>query len=361
MGPLRLHSSLGSEAGLYGWGVVTRELHREFARRCEFEAVLPDTPDLAGKQIDGHVLVVAAGQMETYCPLRGAFNYAMGMFDHELLPEAREKAAAFDLVFTGSRWCAGHLRQAGISQAVPFLQGVDTALFSPDPAADLMVGAPSERPFLVFSGGKLEHRKGHDLTIAAMRILQERYPDIILVTVWGNYLGAPSIRSLAASPHIRFAWEEGVSDPAGRDLCLLNGLDPARVICCGPLSHPDLAAVYRRCHLGLFPSRCEAATNMVMCEFMACGRPVVASGHYGHADVLGPDYAFVLEPRHHLGTLQAEVSVEEIVQAVELAYHHRSTLPAIGARARSAMERLTWADAAETILAAMRRVEAERG
>ncbi len=38
--------------------------------------------------------------------------------------------------------------------------------------------------FVVFSGGKLEFRKGQDLAVAAMRIFMQRHSDVVFITAW---------------------------------------------------------------------------------------------------------------------------------------------------------------------------------
>ena len=35
--------------------------------------------------------------------------------------------------------------------------------------------------------------------------------------------------------------------------------------------------VYQNTDVGIFPSRCEAGTNLVMMEYMACGKPAIAT------------------------------------------------------------------------------------
>ena len=40
--------------------------------------------------------------------------------------------------------------------------------------------------FVVFSGGKLELRKGQDIVVAAFRAFVERHPDAVLVNAWHN-------------------------------------------------------------------------------------------------------------------------------------------------------------------------------
>lgn len=354
---MRLYSALGYE-GSFGWGVLTHHLHRALAARCELHPFPPNAVLSDPVRNDGHALVAVVGEdLRPVSPLRGLCTHGLGLFDHPLDAAFAERARRYDRLFVGSTWCADHLRRAGVAHAVPFVQGVDTALFQPPPD-----GAPELLPgsFVIFSGGKLEYRKGQDLAIAAVRVLQERYADVVFVTLWGNYLGADSLRTIAASPHIRFELKGESPEAWGHHLCAMNGLDPGRTICLGETPHTSLPEVYRNTHIGLFPNRCEAATNLVMAEYLACGRPVVASHQFGQKDILGRDYAFLLEPRNRLDTLEAEPAVEEIVEALDFAYHHREILPSLGRKGAEAMRRFTWDAAAATLLEAMAEAEKEK-
>ena len=40
--------------------------------------------------------------------------------------------------------------------------------------------------FIVYSGGKLEHRKGQDIVVAAFREFVKTHPDAVLATTWHN-------------------------------------------------------------------------------------------------------------------------------------------------------------------------------
>ena len=71
---------------------------------------------------------------------------------------------SFDLVVSGSRWNQALLQRQGVQRARLVHQGVDTALFNPEPVPRLL-----KRSLVIFSGGKLENRKGQDIVIAAFQ------------------------------------------------------------------------------------------------------------------------------------------------------------------------------------------------
>ena len=55
---------------------------------------------------------------------------------------------------------------------------------------------------LIFSGGKFEFRKGQDLVVRAVKVLQERHRDVALVAAWHNY-HAKAHQTMTASPYVR--------------------------------------------------------------------------------------------------------------------------------------------------------------
>ena len=113
--------------------------------------------------------------------------------------------------------------------------------------------------------------------------------------------------------------------------------------------------VYQQTDIGIFPNRCEGGNNMVMCEYMACGRTVIASDTTGHADVITDLNAFPLtsytprvisDAQGQPAAVWHEPSVEELVELLEAAYRDRSTRAAKGAVAAEDMRRLAWDRAA---------------
>ena len=115
----------------------------------------------------------------------------------------------FDLVISGSRWNqALLLKRQGIDSCAYLVhQGVDTAVFNPEPVPRFL-----KRSLVIFSGGKLENRKGQDIVIAAFRLLLRQYPDALLIAAWGN-VGHVGLKTIAASPHVQGAPDEVVLMP----------------------------------------------------------------------------------------------------------------------------------------------------
>ena len=79
----------------------------------------------------------------------------------------------YDLVLVGSSWNKNKLEQAGIKNVEVLIQGIDPEIFYPSESET------DKKFFKIFSGGKFELRKGQDLVLKAVRILQQKYSDIV--------------------------------------------------------------------------------------------------------------------------------------------------------------------------------------
>ena len=91
-----------------------------------------------------------------------------------------ERARSFDLILAGSRWNAQILSKLGIKKVAYVMQGIDRQRFESV--------SPQKHPgkFVIFSGGKLEYRKGQDIVLAAFKEFYKRHPDSVLLTAWYN-------------------------------------------------------------------------------------------------------------------------------------------------------------------------------
>ncbi|MBE9551014.1 MAG: glycosyltransferase family 4 protein [Proteobacteria bacterium] len=257
----------------------------------------------------------------------------------------------FDWVVAGSTWCERILKERGLDNSSTILQGIDTGRFH----AGFSEKQRFKDRFVVFSGGKIEFRKGQDLVIRAFKVLQDKYDDVLLVNCWHN--AWDSITStMFLSPHFRFEMPRGDYVSAVNHLLSVNGIHPEKAVVLPPINNAQIAEVYRDSNCGLFPNRGEGGTNLVLMEYMACGKPVIASFNSGHMDVLSSDHAILLEDQRPLniakpdGTLYTtwyESNLDEIIDRLDWAYNNRDEIGGIGLRGAEFMSQLTWEKAAQ--------------
>ena len=61
------------------------------------------------------------------------------------------------------------------------------------------------------------------------------------------------------------------------------------------LPNSKMPDIYSRCHVGVFPNRCEGGTNLVAMEAMACGLLSIISYTSGHKDVVSDHDPLILK------------------------------------------------------------------
>ena len=361
-----------------GWGTYGMHLALAMARSTRAEPVLAVPP-----VIDGASPLVAralAGLSRTVRPsargaqlrLEGLGNgFVSGSATAEpaggragivFLEDTRVDAAAlararsYDVMVAGSSWNAALLQAWDVPNVRLVLQGVDPSVFHPAPASGLM----GDR-FLIFSGGKLEYRKGQDIVVEAFRRFSARHPEAVLVTAWHNHWPA-TMAGIEHAGHVRGA-------PAVRDgrcevvpWLVANGIPAHTVIDLGVLPHAAMAQVLHDMDVAVFPNRCEGGTNLVAMEAMACGVPSILSGNTGHLNLIGDDTCFALEHQLEVsppaplagGTLGwGESDPAQLVALLEQVFFGRAEAQRRGATGAALLGQLPWPVQAEALLDAV--------
>ena len=290
-------------------------------------------------------------------------HVGFGVFEESVLPPATITRAKelFKHIATGSTYCAEVLRQHGLTNVSVVLHGVDMTLFHPreEPRPYL------QDKFVIFSGGKFELRKGQDIVIRAYKVLQDRHHDVALVNSWYN-IWAFSRETMAGSKLIKYyppssndyiAWMNG--------LLAANGLDLERVITVGLRDNRLLPRLYHSTDMGIFPNRVEGGTNMVLMEYMACGKPVLASYNSGHKDVVRRENAVLIEQHQpmeirsgtELTATWNDPSLEETIEKLEWCYQNRDELKRMGQQAAADMREFPYERVAQGLLQAVQKAE----
>ena len=216
----------------------------------------------------------------------------------------------FDVVVAGSEWNANIIRKYGVKcEAIP--QGVDQEIFK-------YKKRQHNDKFIVFSGGKWESRKQQKVVIEAFKILSEKHKDVMLIASWDNLFNHNAYKEIHES---------------------IN--DIPNILYIGMQSHKNLANFMSETDIGVFPNTCEGGTNLVLMEYLSCGRPGVVNISTGQKDVTHEDYAYCMDGKNLL---------DDTVSLLEHCYLHRDEVAKKGKLAHKAMARFSWDKMAERFL-----------
>jgi glycosyltransferase involved in cell wall biosynthesis len=321
---MKIHYS-GQQGGPFGWGTFGAAMAREFQRAGVWAE--RDSADVIFQPLADNNFTPSA-------PL-GKRNVAMSFFEFALGPDAKANAGKFETVFVGSTWCQQRCAEAGIHNTRVLIQGVDGDIFKPQPPRE------PDGTIRIFSGGKFEYRKGHDLVIAAFREFAKVHPEAHLVCAWHNPW--PALFKTMAHTKVISPLAHGATQPEFfRSLLRNNGLADSQFTILPQLSHADLAREMAHTDFGLFPNRCEGGNNLVLQEYASCGRRIVANAMTGHADVREAitHRIYATKDENHW----AVQSVQEIADAMNGAMMYPQMNPA---------PVWTWEAAARTVLDAL--------
>jgi len=333
--------SLPEPGAPFGWSVAAGEITAALQELTDVKVITNDDFPVWIYQMP----VLHAIQGPNFLPLRPGVESAVRDIGYLFIEDTTlarryvvNAARHFNHLVTGSSWCTQEMTAIFGEIGIPVttaIQGIGWRFFE-------IPQRGSDDKFIVFSGGKAEFRKGQDIAIRAMRIFMHRHNDVWLNTAWHNPWGAkiPGYAEIVEAS---------------------KRLDPARVIGSKfeSVPHKFMQYHYSSADIGLFPNRCEAGTNLVMMELMACGRPVIATYATGHKDVLDKGSYFNLIQSKPL-TVRGpdglvigewvEPDLDEILATLEFAYHNRDEARRQGEANRARMRQFTWEACAREFL-----------
>ena len=134
----------------------------------------------AAMRIDIPIVKVFGNGLNDPGGLVGNPNIGRCIFEDTRLEKVDDKLANCDAVVCVSRWNVDLLREKTAKRIEVIHEGVDETLFKPRPRSQRF----DHNKFYIFSGGKVEYRKGHDLVLLAFKEFSRRHDDAILVTAW---------------------------------------------------------------------------------------------------------------------------------------------------------------------------------
>ena len=343
----------------FGWGVCSKYLKKELSNKINIINIDEHEELIKTRKVNGSVFhALNNHDFSGLYPVWGTKNIGYTFFENELSDAAIKNASNYDIILGGSSWNERKLNERGIENTGVLLQGIDPTLFYPgekDKNNDL---------FIIFSGGKFELRKGQDLVLKAFQILQKKFPDMILINAWYN-LWPHTMNSMAVSKNIKYEYKGETWKNFMINLCNINNIDGNKVFTLPITPGNKLRELYLSSDIGLFPNRCEGGTNLVLMEYMACGKPVVASYNSGHKDILTSENSLMLNEMHEFKLFDdnkkliadwEEPSLDEIIAQMEYAYFNRDVAKKIGQKAGSDIKNYTWEKSADSLLKIFKKI-----
>lgn len=337
-----------------GWGVCSVNLAKELCKKHKIKYVSDELIDqfkynalshtfftsikylnleFLKTQKDHPIIQAIQHDLSPYLGyLSGSKKIAITFADREIPKDLIKKANDhYDHIIAGSEWCRKLLQQQNVNSIVVH-QGIDPLLFNSS-RKDKNFFLDD---FLIFSGGKFEERKGQDVLIKAYKVIQDRYPDVKLVCSWYNaYTGK-----------------------YGKEELEKAGVDLNRVIFIPLLTNNNMVEIYQNTDIGVFPSRCEAGTNLVMMEYMACGKPAIASVKTGQKDLITKRNGLTLQAksdcllRDESGkviSVWEEPDPDHLIELLDWSYNNRDKIENFGTEAAKTMSKKTWNHMAESL------------
>ncbi|RMH74721.1 MAG: tetratricopeptide repeat protein [Cyanobacteria bacterium J007] len=381
-------------SGITGWGIYGLNLTLQLEKNPNFQPMLLMRPDRTGvdNPLHRHLLqpaleryqevqqllakhpgkslwcdfpiVHALGNnlssLATHQPMSGKYQIGTIFFENtELTPEMVERGRQYHAIVTGSSWNTQVLQSYGLDRAVTVQQGIDPTLFHPAPKANLF----GDR-FVIFSGGKLEYRKGQDIVVAAFKAFRQRHPEALLVTAWHNFW-PQFMAGLDRTGHVAGLPAVGKDGRVQIGAWLVaNGLPEGSFIDLGAIPNYLMPPIMREADVAVFTNRCEGGTNLVAMETMACGLPVILSANTGHLDLIGEDWCYPLRSQGRVKPTErfpgvrdwGESEVEEVVETLERVWQDRETARQRGRAAAEVMRQWSWEKQVNRFLGILMRV-----
>lgn len=300
-----------------------------------------DVPVLAALGNDFKMTPAAHGVHLGGNPDIGVVFFEIPQLDAETI----ERAKGFRRIVCGSTWNEKILREYGLDNVTTVIQGIDPTQFHPASRGRVMGGK-----FKIFSGGKLELRKGQDIVMDAFAKFAKRHPDAVLVTAWHSpwpqFARTLDISGRAAP--VVFG-DDGKVDVAA--WAAANGIPSHQIMDLGAVPNAQMPALLREMDVALFPNRSEGGTNLVAMECMAAGVPTILSANTGHLDLIEPDVCYPLWNQTAVSGFGAGVgntagwgdsSTEEVLALLEQVYADRFEAERRGLAGARKLAEFTW-------------------
>lgn len=261
--------------------------------------------------------------------------------------DARERhhLRSQDHLIVCSEWARDVLRENDIDTPVSIVPlGVDRTIFHE--RIEIPGELPPETVFMNI--GKLEDRKGHDILFRAFHAAFQPTDPVRLLVLGHNPFGGADYYD---------TWRRDfIAGPMADRILLLTTRMP---------SHLEVAQFMMVADCGVFPARAEG-WNLELPEFLAMGKPVIATNVTGHTAYLTDANATRIELRERVQARQGtdyqgrywqfdDQAFEQLVEALRAVHRERQSRGALPLNTAgiATAESLSWTNAARRMVDAV--------
>ncbi|WP_027718131.1 glycosyltransferase family 4 protein [Desulfovirgula thermocuniculi] len=214
---------------------------------------------------------------------------AHNVWADELWEEMCRRSYVWDAVIAVSHYIKRELVKAGFAEEkiTVIHHGIDTAKFAPPTAEDrqrIREAYPElEGRRVIFHPARMSYDKGCHLSIQALKIIKEQFPEAMLVL---------------AGPEKTVDWGHHQPGHVSRIRSLIADLGLEKDVSIRFFPWEEIPLMYKAADVCVYPSCFEEPFGLVMLESMATGRPIVVSRAGGMPEVVKDGVNGFVVPMH---------------------------------------------------------------
>jgi glycosyltransferase involved in cell wall biosynthesis len=324
---------------------------------------LKDEPDVV-IQTSCKIAMAPIGNVVPPIRVHAEHQVGVAFFERSVINDHYQKGLEqFTLVITGSNWNQAIIEKSGYENAIMIHQGIDGSRFNAVQIPKLL-----QNPFIIFSGGKLEARKGQDIVIDAFKKFIKICPQALLIACWAN-IGNVGLNTIAETKYVKGSPSNGDAKSIYGWL-LKNDIPSENILVPEIMANAHLPNIIKQADTAVFTSRCEGGTNLMAMETLACGIPTLLSANTGHQDLIEMEMAHLIPVGENgLGKVPdkitkgyggdhvsqwGETTPEELVEIWDKLWKEKNLWAQRGIRGTAKMRDITWQNSMKKLITAFK-------
>lgn len=150
--------------------------------------------------------------------------------------------------------------------------GIDTNRFSPSSSDFVFKKFPRlQGRRIIFHPARMGIAKGCDDSVKALRVIRERFPDVILVLAGTNYI---------------IDWVNTQQKEVAYILHLIHKFGLEDYVFIDFFTHEVIHHMYQASEFAIYPSKFDEPFGLATIESMACGKPIIVTNMGGMVEVV---------------------------------------------------------------------------